>query len=221
MSSQTSKSMLGQVAQFWVHNKATVGEFKRTLANKWGTAVRSQRLWPWQRRQNLSVRLTNPVDSSLDGQRLADVTVPILGEHSEFWFYLEEAKNDKPLVTINPGKMLLFFKLYDPWRKTLSYLGRCYAHDTNTLPALMPFLYKKAGFPDGTALKVYEEVKSHPKLMCDVIEERVTFQQAQLQHGDILLIQQVLTEEEAEKLKYPDVKSFLKHMSKGRADKPV
>lgn len=80
--------------------------------------------------------------------------IPILGEHSESWFYLEEAKNDKPLVTINPGKMLLFFKLYDPWRKTLSYLGRCYAHDTNTLPALMPFLYKKAGFPDGTDLKV-------------------------------------------------------------------
>jgi len=80
--------------------------------------------------------------------------VPILGVHSELWFYLEEAKNDKPLVTITPGKMLLFFKLYDPWQKTLSYLGRCYAHDTNTLPALMPFLYKKAGFPDGTALKV-------------------------------------------------------------------
>ena len=80
--------------------------------------------------------------------------IPILGEHSESWFYLEEAKNDKLLVTINPGKMLLFFKLYDPWRKTLSYLGRCYAHDTNTLPALMPFLYKKAGFPDGTDLKV-------------------------------------------------------------------
>ena len=40
--------------------------------------------------------------------------VPILGVHSELWFYLEEAKNDKPLVTITPGKMLLFFKLYDP-----------------------------------------------------------------------------------------------------------
>ncbi|KAL0044763.1 hypothetical protein WJX82_008656 [Trebouxia sp. C0006] len=210
-----------KVAQFWVHNKATVGEFKRTLANKWGTAVKSQRIWPWQRRQNLSVRLSSPVDSSLDGQRLADVTAPILGEHSETWFYLEEAKNDKPLVTINPGKMLLFFKLYDPWQKTLSYLGRCYAHNTNTLPALMPFLYKKAGFPDGTALKVYEEVKSHPKVVCDVIEEHVTFQQAQLQHGDILLVQQALTEEEAEKLKYPNVKSFLKHMSKGRATKPV
>ena len=67
-----------QVAQFWVHNKVTVSEFKRTLANKWGTALKSQRLWPWQRRQNLSVRLSSPVDSSLDGQRLADVAVRFL-----------------------------------------------------------------------------------------------------------------------------------------------
>lgn len=80
--------------------------------------------------------------------------VPILGEHSEVWLYLEEAKSDKPLVTLTPGKMLLFFKLYDPRQQTLSYLGRCYAHDTNTLPGLMPFLYKKAGLPDNTRLKV-------------------------------------------------------------------
>lgn len=31
----------------------------------------------------------------------------------------------------------------------------------------------------------------------------------------------VLLQEEAEKLKYPNAKSFLKHMSKGRAPKPV
>ena len=95
--------------------------------------------------------------------------VPILGEHSESWFYLEEAKNDKPLVTINPGKMLLFFKFYDPWQKTLSYLGRCYAHDTNTLPALMPFLYKKAGLPDGTALKVSEMLPNFIMPCCLVV----------------------------------------------------
>ncbi len=43
-------------------------------------------------------------------------------------------------------------------------------------------------------MQVYEEVKSQPKVVCDVIEEHVTFQQAQLQHGDILLVQQALTE---------------------------
>ncbi len=43
-----------------------------------GTAVNSQRFWSWQWRQNLSVRLSSPVDSSLDGQQLADVTVRFL-----------------------------------------------------------------------------------------------------------------------------------------------
>ena len=80
--------------------------------------------------------------------------MPILGVHSEYWFYLEEAKNEKPLVTIAPGKMLLFFKLYEPWQQRLSYLGRCYAHETTTLPGLMPFLYKKTGLPVDTVLKV-------------------------------------------------------------------
>ena len=80
--------------------------------------------------------------------------VPILGGHSEVWLYLEEAKSDKALVTLTPGKMLLFFKLYDPRQQTLAYLGRCYAHGTNSLPGLMPFLYKKAGLPDSTHLKV-------------------------------------------------------------------
>ena len=82
------------------------------------------------------------------------VQEPFPGACTDVGFYLEEAKNGKPLVTITPGKMLLFFKLYDPWQQTLSYLGRCYAHDTNTLPGLMPFLWKKAGLPEGTALEV-------------------------------------------------------------------
>lgn len=77
---------------------------------------------------------------------------------ADFCFYLEEAKNGKPLVTITPDKMLLLFKLYDPWQQTLTYLGRCYAHDTNTLPGLMPFLWKKAGLPEGTALEVGETI---------------------------------------------------------------
>ena len=51
--------------------------------------------------------------------------------------------------------MLLFFKLYDPYKQTLSYLGRCYAREANRLPALMPFLYKKAStILEGSAVKV-------------------------------------------------------------------
>lgn len=43
-------------------------------------------------------------------------------------------------------------------------------------------------------MQVYEEVKCHPKVTCKPIDEAHTFQQLQLQHGDILLVQQALTE---------------------------
>lgn len=68
-----------QVASFHVHNKTTVAEFKKTLAEKWDVAVRAQRLWPWERRQNLSVRLAEPVDPGHDGQRISEVAVGFHG----------------------------------------------------------------------------------------------------------------------------------------------
>lgn len=75
------------------------------------------------------------------------------GSTQQLWLYLEEAKNDKPLVPIESDNILLFFKLYDPKRQQLSYLSRCYAWDTNRLPALMPFLRRKAGYADSIVLQ--------------------------------------------------------------------
>lgn len=83
------------------------------------------------------------------------------GDTQELWLYLEEAKNNKPLVAIAPDNIMLFFKLYDPKRQTLSYLGRCYAWETNRLPALMPFLRRKAGYTDDVVLEVSTQCTVH------------------------------------------------------------
>ena len=58
----------------------------------------------------------------------------LCGDTEQLWLYLEEGTKEKPLVHIAPDNILLFFKLYDPKRQMLSYLGRCYAWDTNKLP---------------------------------------------------------------------------------------
>lgn len=42
--------------------------------------------------------------------------------------------------------------------------------------------------------QVAEEIKFEPKVSCKVMEESVTFKQADLLHGDILLVQRALTE---------------------------
>ena len=92
--------------------------------------------------------------SVIGGHAQARKAGQLAGDTQELWLYLEEAKDNKPLVPIAPDNILLFFKLYDPKRQTLSYLGRCYAWETNRLPALMPFLRRKAGYTDGVALEV-------------------------------------------------------------------
>lgn len=56
----------------------------------------------------------------------------------ELWLYLEEAKNNKPLVPIAPDNIMLFFKLYDPKRQKLSYLGRCLGNQQAAGPMAFP-----------------------------------------------------------------------------------
>ena len=43
-------------------------------------------------------------------------------------------------------------------------------------------------------LQVAEEIKFEPKVSCKVMDESVTFKEADLLHGDILLVQKVLTQ---------------------------
>lgn len=42
--------------------------------------------------------------------------------------------------------------------------------------------------------QVAEEIKFEPKVSCKVVDESITFKQADLLHGDILLVQRALTE---------------------------
>lgn len=43
-------------------------------------------------------------------------------------------------------------------------------------------------------LQVVEEIKFEPKVSCKVLDESATFKQADLLHGDILLVQRALTQ---------------------------
>lgn len=73
---------------------------------------------------------------------------------SELQLYLETASDGKPLRPIERDEFLLFFKLYDPVKETLSFLGKCFAKQHWKLQELLPLLNHKAGFSDGTPLEV-------------------------------------------------------------------
>lgn len=62
-------------------------------------------------------------------------------------------------------EILLFLKLYDPVKESLSFLGSCFAKLHWKLQDLLPLLNSKAAFPEGTPLEVHC-LASHSHLPC-------------------------------------------------------
>ncbi|KAL0031727.1 hypothetical protein WJX79_003396 [Trebouxia sp. C0005] len=207
-----------KVESFRVKKQTTLAEFKQMVAEKWGIAVEQQRFWMWATRQNRSVRPSTPLAPNSDENRVCDIREPAAGgfgrqgNQSEVRLYLEEGPQAKGLHTIERDELLLFFKLYDPHTQKLSFLGKCFAKKINRLPDLMPFLTKLAKFPEGIPLEVTEEIKFEPKVMIDKVDQRQTFHRAQLEHGDILVVQALPSPEEAKSLKYPLAKDYLDYV---------
>lgn len=74
---------------------------------------------------------------------------------SELRLYLEIAPDGKPMRPFERDEFLLFLKLYDPVKESLSFLGSCFAKLHWKLQDLLPLLNSKAGFPEGTPLEVH------------------------------------------------------------------
>jgi ubiquitin carboxyl-terminal hydrolase 7 len=60
--------------------------------------------------------------------------------------------------------VLLFFKLYSPATKTISYCGHHYMPITEKLADIEPMLCKRGGFPPNTPLVLFEEVRLESSL---------------------------------------------------------
>ena len=61
-----------------------------------------------------------------------------------------------------------------------------------TFESLLPLLRRRAELPDDAELDVYEEIKYEPTVMCQRQRMQDTLNNAQLEHGDILCIQETV-----------------------------
>ena len=78
----------------------------------------------------------------------------------ELRLYLETALDGKPLRPVTMDDLLLFVKLYDPVKESLSFLGRFLTKPHYNVQQLVPLLNRKAGFPEGTSLEVCRPISS-------------------------------------------------------------
>ncbi|KAL5568700.1 hypothetical protein UlMin_025275, partial [Ulmus minor] len=112
-------------------------------------------------------------------------------------------------------KILLFFKLYDPVKEELRYVGRLFVKGTGMPVEILPKLNEMAGFSADEEIQLFEEIAFKPNVRCEPIDNHVTFCSSQLEDGDIICFQKSPQSGSNEYCRCPDVISFLKSIRNG------
>ncbi|XP_054712852.1 ubiquitin carboxyl-terminal hydrolase 7-like isoform X1 [Uloborus diversus] len=174
---------------FKVKKLATLREFMELIAEQMRYPVDMIRPWPLIYRTNQTCR---PV--AVDFETDCEKPVIDVADNSSPWtVFLETVEPDSGMNALQEfdkeTDVLLFFKLYDPKHKRMSYCGHTYMSINARASALVPVLNDRAGFPEDTELMLFEEVKPNVVEKIDDINLPLEKVLDELMDGDIIIFQ--------------------------------
>eukprot|EP01018_Ginkgo_biloba_P006093 Gb_02821 [translate_table: standard] len=206
-----------KVRSFQVQKQKPFTCFKEEVAKEFGIPIQFQRFWLWAKRQNHTYRPNRPLTELEESQFVGHLReVSSKAQNAELKLFLDVERGPDLCLFLPPERnkddMLLFFKLYDPESETLRYVGRTFVKGAGKPADISMKLNDMAGFSPDVEIELYEEIKFEPCIMCQRIDKRLTFHGNELQDGDIICFQRVITTAEEEQYRYPDVRSFLEYV---------
>lgn len=196
---------------------STVADLAKTLAESQRLPPEQVRLWVMVHRQNKTIRPDQPL---LDPEMTVDEAYGKYGARDKsFRLFLERAPEtdeghavwldvQPPNTTINQP-MLVFLKYFDAEAQTLKGAGHIYVKKQCKVAEVVPMILQLNSWPHGPsgmsngltngtpsppALALYEEIKHS---MIEPMKPKSTLHQAEIQDGDIVCFQQVLSEKQA------------------------
>ncbi|XP_044505519.1 ubiquitin C-terminal hydrolase 12-like isoform X2 [Mangifera indica] len=210
-----------KVRSFRIQKQISFNLFKEDVAKEFGIPVQFQRFWLWAKRQNHTYRPNRPLTPLEETQtvgQLRELSNKVQNVELKLFLEVEHALDLRPIVPPDKTKedILLFFKLYDPEKEELGYVGRLFVKSTGKPIEYLAKLNEMAGYAPNEEIELYEEIKFDPSVMCEPIEKRYTFRACQLEDGDIVCFQKSQTVENSEQYRYPDVPSFLDYVHNRR-----
>ncbi|CAN1258521.1 Ubiquitin C-terminal hydrolase 12 [Linum perenne] len=137
--------------------------------------------------------------------------------NAELKLYLEVELGSDLRPTAPPDRtkedILLFFKLYDPLKEELRYIGSLFVKGSGKPMDILTKLNEMAGYASDQEIEIYEEIKFEPHVMCEPIDKKISFRSSQLEDGDIVCYQKPPPGPgSVEPCRYPDVPSFLEYV---------
>ncbi|KAJ0047040.1 hypothetical protein Pint_05754 [Pistacia integerrima] len=206
-----------KVPSFRIQKQIPFNIFKEEVAKEFGIPVQFQRYWLWAKRQNHTYRPNRPLTPQEEAQSVGQLReVSNKASTAELKLFLEvelgEDLRPIPLPDKTKEDILLFFKLYDPVKEELRYVGRLLVKGTGKPAEILAELNEMAGFAPDEDIDLYEEIKFEPNVMCEPIDKKLTFRASQLEDGDIICFQKPSQAARGEQCRYPDVPSFLDYV---------
>ncbi|KAI3923075.1 hypothetical protein MKW92_042354 [Papaver armeniacum] len=195
---------------FRVLNSMRFNQFKEMVAEQFGLSVKLQRFWLWSKRQNHTCRPERPVTREEETQHIHQLEkVQTKPGKWELILFLEVLETEPTVYRPHETgeDILLFFKLYDPEREDIRYVGKLFVKGSGFPGEILKKLNDMANFAPDEEIKLYEEIKFVPAVMCDPVKKELTFLDNQLEHGDIICFQKAHPVHM--NYRYPDIPSFL------------
>ena len=215
---------------------STLAEFAKTLAESQLLPPEQVRLWVMVNRQNKTIRPDQPLlepDMTID-----EAYSKYAGRDKSFRLFLETASqieegkpvwpDIQPPNTTNNQPMLIFLKYFDAEAQNLKGAGHIYVKKQCKVAEMVPMILQLMdwshspsalsngltnGTPSPPTLALYEEIKHS---MIEPMKPKSTLHQAEIQDGDIVCFQQVLSEREALSIAqaggYTDAREFYDYL---------
>jgi ubiquitin carboxyl-terminal hydrolase 7 len=202
----------------------TLGDFLKTVAGDLETEADLLRPWSMVNRQNGTVR----PDTALE---FLDMTVEEAAnkhgtKQSQFRMWVEKAVQrdesgapvfGEKLVDLkgqaNNRPLMIFLKHFDATTQSLFGIGPFYAAFQDKVSDLTPAITKIMGWPAGTQIKLSEEIKQN---MIEAMKPKVTLAASEIQDGDIITVQRVLSDKEVASITaaggYVEAKEFYDYL---------
>ncbi|XP_062203185.1 ubiquitin C-terminal hydrolase 13-like isoform X2 [Phragmites australis] len=206
-----------KVRSFRIQKQLPFTAFKEEVAKEYGIPVQFQRFWLWAKRQNHTYRPNRPLTPHEEAQSVGQLReVSNKAHNAELKLFLEVELGPDSCPIRPPEKskedILLFFKLYNPEKEELRFIGRLFVKALGKPSEILTKLNEMAGFSPNEEIELYEEIKFEPNVMCEHIDKKLTFRSSQLEDGDIICFQKSPLPEGDIQVRYPDVPSFLEYV---------
>ncbi|XP_017984829.1 PREDICTED: ubiquitin carboxyl-terminal hydrolase 12 isoform X1 [Theobroma cacao] len=152
-----------KVRSFRIQKLTPFNVFKEEVAKEFGVPVQNQRFWLWAKRQNHTYRPNRPLTLQEEAQsvgQLREVSNKANNAELKLFLEVELGQDLRPVPPPERTKedILLFFKLYDPFKEEFRYVGRMYVRSAGKPMEILARINKMAAFGPDEEIELYEVV---------------------------------------------------------------